>query len=420
VVVKQHVIIGNSGAAISAVRAIRQITVDDKITVISQENCAAYSPVLDPYYLSGRISPADMFICDAGFYAQNRVDLRLGKKAVKVDPAAQKVFLEDGDWVHYDELLIATGSSSQVPPIEGVSLPGVFTLWSMDDTRRIIEAVRSAGTVAIWGTGLIGMQSLAALLARGKKVILIGRREQVMFRILDEEAGRIVENKLRKAGVELHFKDQVTRISARSDKKVLSLASGAEIVTDIVVLALGVTPNVSLLKDSGVIVNRGVVVDEYCRTSVENIYAAGDVAEGIDGLTGERQLNATWTNAVEQGAIAGLNMAGKKTSGGRKLRFNALSLCGLSCASIGLTRAEGADARENVQRYNGDYRKLIFKDGVLVGAVLVGDIGDAGILTRLIEKRTRFSNPDAVRAFADEAAPFFKSFAVQYGWSRCK
>ncbi|MFH1140431.1 MAG: FAD-dependent oxidoreductase, partial [Chloroflexota bacterium] len=177
---KRHVIVGNSHAAISAVQAIRSVNSEDKVVLISREDCPAYSPMLTPCYLSGSMPYEGMFFCDEAFYQKNKVDTLLGKRVVRVTPKSKSVSLEDGTSISYDTLLVATGSASRVPPIPGTQLPNVFTLWTAEDARKIGDVMRGAETVAIIGAGLIGIDCVNVVMGWGKKVVLIEMLGQVI------------------------------------------------------------------------------------------------------------------------------------------------------------------------------------------------------------------------------------------------
>ncbi|MDO8750276.1 MAG: FAD/NAD(P)-binding oxidoreductase, partial [Dehalococcoidia bacterium] len=254
---KRHVIIGNSHAAISAVQAIRSVNGEDEVILISREDCLAYSPMLTPCYLSGSMPYEGMFFCDKAFYQENKVDTLLGKRVVKVTPKSKSISLDDGDSVSYDTLLIATGSTSRVPPIPGTQLPNVFTLWTAEDARKIGDAMRGAETVAIVGAGLIGIDCVNVAMGKGKKVILIEMLDQVMPQAMDTEGSRIVEARMRQQGVELHLNERLLGIEARRGRLSLSLASGTRVQAQVAILATGVAPNVGLLEGSGVRVATG-------------------------------------------------------------------------------------------------------------------------------------------------------------------
>ncbi|MFC1916717.1 NAD(P)/FAD-dependent oxidoreductase [Chloroflexota bacterium] len=386
---KKHVIVGNGGAALSCINAIRSLAVEDGITVLSMESCLAYSPVLLTHYLAGTMAYQDMFLGDKAFYQASNVTTLLGRKVVKVEPARQRVLLEDAHSVEYDDLLVATGSSPSIPPIEGVDLPGIFTLNTADDASAINAALEGAESVAVVGAGLIGMQALAAVVTRGKKAILIEIQDQIFPLTLDKVGARLLETKLRENAVEIYLNETLRKVDDEKGRRMLFLASGRQVTADLIILALGVNPNTDLVKGSGVQLAKGILVDEHCRTNIEDIYAAGDVAESIDPITGRSMVNATWPNAIEQGMAAGFNMAGKETRCRRNLRFNTFTLFDLPCASIGYVTSE-AGLQEVAHRDGDTYRKLVFRDGILVGAVLIGDMNEAGILASLVDRQTLF------------------------------
>ncbi|MEE9201964.1 MAG: FAD-dependent oxidoreductase [Dehalococcoidia bacterium] len=381
---KRLVIVGNGGAAISALRAIRSTSKSHRITLISAEDCPAYSPVLTTYYLAGSIPYRTMFLCNRDFYRRHGVRAILGDGVVAVEPQDQRVVLAGGNAVSYDELLVATGSSVAVPPIPGIG--DCLTLWTAAEARRLREQARHAATVAVVGAGLIGMQIADALWRRGKKIVVIEMQERVLPRVMDGDGAALVAERLRGAGVELRLGEQVREVVARDGGKGLLLASGDVVEAEVVVFATGVRPNAGLLDGSGVKLSPGVEVDEGGRTNMEHIFAAGDVAQGRDPVTGRWQVNATWTNAVEGGWVAGLNMAGATASRRRCARVNVLSPLGLPVASLGMVEPEVRGDDEVVRRNGSSYQRLVFRRGRLVGAVLVGEIEAAGILSNLIDR----------------------------------
>jgi len=365
---------------------------DNEITILSKEGCLAYSPVLASYYLGGSIGYQDMFICDESFYRQNRVTLLLGRKVVKVNSLLRKVYTESGEIVEYDDLLIATGSSSILPSFKGVTLPGVFTFYTIEDAKRLNSFLETRENVAVVGAGPIGIQILGALATRGKRLFLVEMMDQVLPEILDRRGARILEERLRQQGVGIHLNETVTRIHEKDTRRIISLSSGNELIADAVILSVGVRPNVDFLQGSGIKVSRGILIDERCRTNIDGVYAAGDVVESPDPVTGYTTMNATWPSAIEQGRVAGLNMADREISILHPLRFNALSVFGYPCLSLGLIREEGKKLEEVSSEDGGGYRKLFFRDRSLVGAVLLGETEGAGIIANLIEKRVTLSD----------------------------
>ncbi len=385
---KRHVIIGNSGAAISAVQGIRAISSTDAITVISKEDCSAYSPVLTTYYLAGSILYKDMFLFrDEELYGKNNVKAILGKEAIKVNTDANTVLLEDGALVEYDDLLIATGASPQRPKVTGTDLPKIYTLRTLQDAERIAEASKKAQDVLIIGGGLVGLQVANALFGKGAKMTLMVASQQILSQNVDGEAAKIIQKRVESFGVRFLLGRDVESIKEKGDKVVVTTNRGEELPADMLVVAKGVTPNIKLVEGSGVKLARGILVDKWMRTNIENVYAAGDVAGGIDDITGRPRSNPTWPSATGQGWVAGMNMAGQKVPFLRNVQFNICTLFGLSFASVGLTKGEGKRYNEVACRMGSNYRKFIFEGNVLVGAVLVGEVDDTGILTNFIERR---------------------------------
>ena len=309
----RHVIIGNGGAAISALRVIREHRPQDEIVLISKEDVPAYSPLLTPYYISGHIPYKGMFIVGQDFYARNNVVALLGHPATGVDTARNLVYVERSPPVEYDNLLIATGSSPFRPPVEGADLPGVLTLWTIADAQRLRKAISHAQSATVGGAGFIAIHVTGALVEAGKDVNILVR-SRIMRRMLDQEAADLLQKELRKQGVKICLGEEIEGIQKNGKKLIVRLTSGTAIITDLVVLATGINANTEFLKNSGVTITSGIVVDRHCRTNIENIYAAGDVAESQDPVTGKFRVNATWINAQEQGRVAGLNIVGKEIS----------------------------------------------------------------------------------------------------------
>lgn len=384
VALKRHVIIGNGGAGVNAAKAIRCTSYEDDIIIISRESCRAYSPVLATHYLAGHISYDDIFFVDDGFYERNGIRTLLGRRVISIDPHARVVGLEDGYSIAFDNLLIATGSKSIVPRIPGVEGSGVFTLGTADDAKAIDRWARRGNKAIVVGAGLIGMQTLEAMMCRGLGVTLLEKLDQVLPLVLDAGGAALVQRGLREQGVDLRLGDAVSQIADFHGHKIVFLESGDTLEGDLVIMATGVSPNLDLALGCGAQVGRGIVVNEFARTSVESIYAAGDVAEAPDSVSGVNQINATWFNAAEQGRVAGLNMAGVMARYVGNVRMNISFPLGIPVASVGPVNRTSERQEEVISQLNGHYRKLIFEGHRLVGAVLVGDVEEIGILTCLL------------------------------------
>jgi NAD(P)H-nitrite reductase large subunit len=408
---KRYVIIGNGGAAFHCIKSIREIDQNNDVIIISEENSPAYSPVLLPYYLEGSLSLNDIYLCNQDFYRENNIKI-INNRAVGIDIKDGKVFLQKNGSISYDVLLIATGSIADISRIEGGSLPGVFTILRKDDAEKILAFLRRSEKIAIVGAGLIGMHTLEALLNMGKEVILTEALPHILPHVIDKESAEVLQNWLRAKGVEIYLERKLIAIEEGSRRKILHFTPDLSIDVDMVILATGVRANKDFLEGSGIHINEGIVVDEYSRTIVEDVYAAGDVAESKDAITGVSQIRATWINAVDQGRIAGLNMAGLNIPNSRRLKMNISSTLGIPFATIGEIKSEGGFLREMIVRDDKIYRKYVFDEEGIAGAVLLGDIEDAGVIASMIERRNLYRDVEEGLKEGNGFHPWSKQFMI--------
>ena len=389
-----YVIIGNSVAAVGAIEAIRKVDKEIRITVISDEPYSVYSRPLISEYLAGQVKEDMMGYRDPGFYEKNGVTAMLGKRVTAIDPAKKSVKLDNGEEIAYAKLLIATGGTPFVPPMKGLELGRVMTFIKMDDAKHIEEMLPELKHVVVIGAGLIGLKAAESLHHRGVKVTVVELANRVMAAVLDTDAGAIVQGALEKAGVNIITEDTVEEILGDNMGLVngVKLKSGEALDCDAVIVAIGVIPNAGFAKESGVEVNRGIIVDDHMRTNLPDIYAAGDVTEGPDYLNGGKRVMPIWPNAYIQGKIAGFNMAGvdREFEGG--LAVNSIELFGVPVVTAGLSNTESDDL-EVLSSVEGDtYRKIVLRGSMVVGAVMVGNIDRAGLITGLIRDRIDVSN----------------------------
>lgn len=389
----EQVIIGSSAAGLSALEAIRKIDRQCPIILISKEVGPPYSRVALTHYIAGEIKFKGMRMRDGDYYGKMGVKALLGKEVVSLDTARKCVTLDDGSAISYDKLLIATGSKPLILPIEGTGRRGVYTCLSSADARKILRTADLTEEVVVIGAGLIGIQAADGLYRRGLQVSLVEKLPQVLPLMIDETAAGMAEAHLREKGIRVRTGQSAQKVLGKGPRvSGVALESGEIIPCQMVIMAAGVAPNVDFLQGSGVTVNRGILVDERQQTNIPGIYAAGDVAETVDLLSGERVVNAIWPEALFQGEIAGLNMAGVPATYQGSLAMNVTSFLGLSMASLGLWEAPGSPYEVKAQTDKGrrTYRKLVFRDGKLVGAVLVGHIEEAGVLHAMIRAGTTF------------------------------
>lgn len=388
----EYLIVGNSAAAAGAVRAIREHDRDGALTVVSAEPHPMYSRPLISYLLGGKVREDGMRFCAPDLYERNSVACMLGLRAAGLVPEDRLVVLENGQKLGFAKLLIATGGVPVLPEVEGRELGGVFTLVNWEDARDIQAFVRrhDAHKAVVVGAGLIGLKSTEALLGLGLETTIVELADRILSTTLDQRASGLMEERLRSGGTHIITRTTVTRIDGRRGRvRSVVLEDGTRLDADLVILALGVRPGLDLVSGTSIQVDRGILVNEHMQTSVPGIYAAGDVAQALDLSMGEPRVIAIWPNAYRQGSVAGHAMAGSPRSYGGGLPMNAVELCGLAAVSVGLTDPQGPEC-ESIERFDEhapSYRRIVLKRGVIVGALCVGDIDRAGILTGLIANR---------------------------------
>jgi NAD(P)H-nitrite reductase large subunit len=389
----KYLIIGNSVAAIAAVEAIREKDGKSDITLISDEPQFMYSRPLISYLLAGNVKVEQMYYREKNFYEKNKVKAVLGRKVTNVDVANRKVVLEDGEEFIFEKLLIATGGKPIVPKTKGSDLNGVFTFTKWDDVEKIKKFLLGTEVkrAVIVGGGLIGLKAAEGLTALGIKITIVELSDRIMSSTFDSTTSEMIKKILEKRGIEVVTKNTADEMIANGSKVGgIVLRDGTRISCEMVVFAIGVSPNIEMVKNSGINVNRGIHVDEYMRTNFPDIYAAGDVVEAYDLVMRENRPIAIWPIASIQGAVAGHNMAGgtKKYVGG--FAMNSIEICDIPTVSMGLTdppAGKGYEVLQQLDEEKSTYRKIILKDNVVVGAIFVKDIDRAGIFTSLIKDK---------------------------------
>ncbi|BCV20751.1 NAD(P)/FAD-dependent oxidoreductase [Moorella sp. Hama-1] len=336
-----YLIIGNSAAGVAAARAIRGADPGGEITIVGDEPYPYYARVLTSYYLGGLVSRERLWLAGEEWYREERIQLLTGRRATGVDAAGRRVILDDGRELFYNRLLVATGANPQRVDFPGAGLPGVFTLRTIDDAAAIRKYARPGGRAVVVGGGLVGIKAAEGLHARGLQVRLVVSSSRLLSQALDDPGAELIRRAMTAAGFTIHLREDVVALEGQERVTAAILRSGATLPADVVVVGKGVRPNVGFLEGAGVAVNRGIVIDEYLATSVPGIYAAGDVAEAFDRAWQKPRLNAIWGNAVEQGRLAGLNMAGHHTVYRGAIGQNSLVAGGLGVISGGIVNPPG-------------------------------------------------------------------------------
>lgn len=383
----KYVIIGNSTAAVAGIEGIRSRDAEGEITVVSAENHHCYGRPLISYCLMGATDKARMAYRPADFYIKNNVKALLGIRATRIDKDKKRVELSNGKSLPFDKLLVATGSRPFIPPMDGLDkVQNRFSFMTLDDMESLEAALGADKRVLVVGAGLIGLKCVEGILKRVKSVTVVDMADRVLPAVLDAQGAAIIQKQLEGEGVRFILNDSVIRFE--SDAATLK-NSGARIVFDILVVAVGVRPNTELVKEIGGEVNRGIAVDDGMQTSVNGIYAAGDCAEGTDSSIGAKRVLALLPNAYFQGRTAGVNMAGGDERLTNAIPMNAIGFFGSHVLSAGVYEGECI-----AHIAPSTYKKLYVKDGRLVGFILINDFLRAGIYTSLIRNKTPLSAVD--------------------------
>jgi len=407
---RRIVIVGNSAASLAALESIRRLDGNCPVTLVSDEPIPAYSRVMLPYFLSGE--RRDLSLRSPDYYQRMGAQTFLGRRAVRIEPGA--VVLDDDTILPFERLLVATGSHAAIPDIEGVDTPGVFPLKNMADALRIREHLKGARHAVILGGGLICLLVVRAFIKLGFAVSIVVSSDRLLSRMLDAEGSALVEQRLAEAGVRILTHTDAARIVARNGRvRSVITAAGDELPADIVMLAKGIRSNVELARAGGLATGRGILVDSYMRTSREGVFAAGDCAEAPDMLVrGKKTISATWFEAVAQGETAGANMLDLARPSMGSLKMNVMDTLGIAVAAIGLTEAPDAEARVLARSRDGVYRKLVISHDRLVGAVLVGDVSEAGPIATLIRRGVMLSS---LKRFDPSRPIRYAELALQWG-----
>jgi len=386
----RHVIIGSGPAGVVAAETLRKADPAAQITLLCGEGEPPYSRMAIPYLLKGEIDEAGTRIRkEEDHYARLRIGLAQAR-AQGVDTSARVVDIGNGRGLPYDRLLIATGSRPSRERIPGIDLPGVRTCWTLQDARAIVARTRPGTRVVQMGAGFVGCIIMEGLLSRGVDLTILVRSDYMVRRMMNPAASGLIRRWCEARGVKILTGTQPKALSANGDGLLVDLGEGRSLSADLYLSAVGVDPNLDFLAGSGVEVGRGVLVDANLQSSVPGVYAAGDVAEATDCLTGKRRLNAIQPNAVEQGRIAALNMAGRPARFKGSFVFNVLTTLGLASSSFGEWQGvPGGESTEALDPSRYRYLNLQFDGDRLVGANCVGFSEHLGALRGLIEGRVR-------------------------------
>lgn len=386
----RYVIIGASAAGCQAAETLRRYAPKEGITIISDELRPLYSRPMLTYLLSGEANLERIWLKDEEYFSRWGFTPLLGEAVVRVAPRSREVYLASGKVIPYDRLLVASGARPRLLGIPGEDLEGVYTLRHLADWQRLEAGLEGVQAVAVVGAGAVGLKAADALARRGLKVTLLARGAQPLSRVLDSTAAAMLMEAVGAMGIDLQRYSWPIAIRGEGGKMTgLTLNNDRELPVQAALFSVGVTANVDFLEGTGLEDLSGIVVDGSLRSVDPQIYAAGDCVQPHHLLTGEQWPYHIWPAAVEQGRVAGANMAGAGLRYRGLLPQNSLSLRGLKIISGGLGpyHDEGCQVETELDARRGHYRRLVYRDGRLVGLILVGDTENAGIYMQIMAQQ---------------------------------
>ena len=381
---EKYVIIGNGVAGVTAAEQIRAHDADGDVTIVTDEETPFYYRIRLNEYLSGDVTEEQLIAKKDSWYADRAVTQELGVRIVRGDPARKVVTGADGREFPYGRLLIASGSHSFVPPIEGREKKGVFALRSIADARTIATWAQGIEEVVLIGGGLLGLEAGNALRKLGKSVTVVEFFPRLLPRQLDVDGAGRLQAIMEGMGFRFRLGAKTKRITGEGTVRGVELEGGETLEAGMVVVSAGVRPNMELAGSLGLECDKGIKVNGHLETGVADIYAAGDVAE-FRGMP-----YGIWPAAMEQGRIAGTNMAGGDMEYAGTTMANTLKVVGINLASAGNIDAE--DEMESRVAIRDDvYKKLVLEQGKIVGCIMLGDTKGFNDITRIMSHGTDVS-----------------------------
>ncbi|MCI8658970.1 MAG: NAD(P)/FAD-dependent oxidoreductase [Lachnospiraceae bacterium] len=405
----KYVIIGAGVAGVEAAKAIRKQDPAGEILMVSVDT-HVHSRCMLHKYIAGERTEKGLDFTENDFFSKYKVQWRNGVRVEKIQPDQKQILLDTKEAVSYDKLLIAAGADSFIPPVgELRKASNVYGLRNLSDAQAIVKEAKQAQNILVIGSGLVGLDAAYGLLERGKRLTVVEMADRILPVQLDAHAANAYQEAFEKAGVRFVLERKASQALCESDKKIrqVVLDNGEAIACDLIIVAAGVRPSLAFLDSSGIVCDRGITVDASMKTSVDDIYAAGDIT-GLSGI---------WPNAADQGRIAGKNMCGQKVDYTDTYAMkNTINFFGLVTLCVGRIREEEGD-EIRIREDRSQYKRVILRDGKVQGILLQGNIANAGHWQYLIKNQIDISkiNKDI---FSISYADFYQTGAKgKYEWN---
>ncbi len=362
---KKYLIIGNGVAGTEAAAEIRKNDPDGLITMFTKEKIPFYSRIRLPDYVAGNAEQSDLVVKNDKWYDDLRINLKLETSIINIDHALKKARDSAGNLYDFDRLLLATGSSPFIPPVKGNSKENIFALRTVRDAENIINALAHGGNIVIIGGGLLGIEAGHAFVKRGLLVTIVEFFDRLLPRQMDKEGASILRKLLESKGFNFRLDARTKEICGNDTVTGVQLESGEIIKADMVLFSAGVRPDLKLAEDLGLKIDRAVVVDKHMKTTLDSVYAAGDVAQ-FEGAN-----FSIWPEAMDQGRTAGCNMAGTAAVYEPVVPSNRLKVAGIALASAGDIDVDNK-LESDIKKGENSYEKIVKKDGKLAGCIMLG------------------------------------------------
>ncbi len=385
----RHIIIGNGIAGVSAAETIRSLDREGSITIIAEEKFPPYSRPMISLALEGSITHEQLSIRPSDFYARRGIDARIGERALSIDVDGRRVITAQGGAVEYDRLLIASGADPRPIKAAGTDLARVSFMRTEAHVANMLRVLPEITHALVLGGGLVGFKAAYGLIRRGIKVTMLIRSGYPLSMQLDSTAGQLVLDQLVANGLDVRTGVEATAFVGTNGVQEAHLSDGSHLACQLVVIGKGVLPALDFVPRERIQVDLGIVVDDHLQTTVQGVFAAGDVAEAMDVARKRSWVNAIWPVAVEQGRLAGANMAGRPVSYRGSLGRNVIRIFDLDVMSGGIVTPPENNGFTVLSRFDPlrkIYRRVTLQDDTLVGFVMVGRIEQGGVLLSLIQR----------------------------------
>lgn len=379
------VVVGAGVAGVAAAESARAVSPEAKVTLLSAESDSPYYRLNLTRYLAGEIAREELPLHPAEWYANSRIQLRLGAVASRLDLERKRLWLSDNSDVTFDRLVLTAGANPFVPPLEGVSKHGVICMRTRTDAETAIAMAAKGYPCVVIGGGILGLEVAGALARRGARVTVLEAGPFLLPRQLNRRGAELLARHAQSAGIELRFEAKTTGISGSVAAEAVQLAGGTIIPAGLVIIAAGIRPNVAMAADAGLSTRSGILVDDQMTSSNRDVFAAGDIAEHAGVVYG------LWGPAQTQGKIAGSNAAGSAVHFTPVPRSNTLKVLGVGLFSAGEIEARDHSTTEIETERDARYFRLLFREGRMTGAILLGDVKHASRVLQAIEHREDLS-----------------------------